>query len=71
MHNAYRDILAFNAVCNDLAEIMATQGGEAIIEWVDSLGEPDLNAAMRCLALKVEGSVAERRYRLVRFQLRR
>ena len=31
----------------------------------------DLNATMRCSALNVEGSVAERRYRLVRFQLRR
>ena len=34
VHNAYRDIIVFNTVCNDLAEIMATQGGEAIIEWV-------------------------------------
>ena len=33
--------------------------------------EPDLNAVLRCLSLNEEGSVAERRYRLVRFHLRR
>ena len=50
---------------------METVGSDAIVEWVDGLEEPDLNAALRCLAINEKGSVAERRYRLVRFQLRR
>ena len=50
---------------------METVRSDAIVEWVDGLEEPDLIAALRCLAINEEGSVAERRYRLVRFQLRR
>ena len=60
MCGTYQDIVSFHAVYNNLAEIMATTGSDAIAEWVDGLGESDLNALLRCLAINEEGSVAER-----------